>query len=351
MKTHDATPSLLDLPFPAAATNPLTQRVQEHTRDWAYRFCLVRGVDAVRRFRRLRVGYLSGRTHPHLPFDELALATDWLTWLFHLHGQVDELPPGLFAAADRRLAEQVTAVLQPGGQSADTPVSRALANLWRRTAQMAPTARIPTQWRERFTADLVDHVSWLRQGVPVPNGSRRVPEMESYVAARRHSSGMFLALDLVEVAGHVDVPGDLAASPEFQALRRAANDVVSWTSDIASHASDVARGEVDNLVVVLQHQQRSPGAAVRHATDLVNGRTEDFLAAKQALPAACDRLELSAADRGGLPGVVAGYEAWMRGSRDWSLDTERYLWVDDWSARTRAGGSAQGRHRELTAVP
>jgi Terpene synthase family 2, C-terminal metal binding len=344
MKTH-APPSLLEMPFPAAATNPLTQRAQEHTRDWAYRFRLVRGLEAVRRFRRLRVGYLGGRTHPYLPFEELALATDWLTWLFHLHDQVDDLPPGLVAATDRQLAAQITAVLQPGEQFADTPVSRTLANLWRRTTRMAPV-----RWQERFAADLVDHLGLLRQRVPVPNGSRQVPEVESYIAARRHSSGMFLALDMVEAAGHVDVPADLAASPEFQALREATNDVVSWTSDIASHARDIARGEVNNLAMVLQRQQRSPGAAIRHATELVNERIEDFLAAKQALPAACDRLTLDAADRAGLRRVVAGYEAWMRGSRDWSLGTERYLWIDDWSARTRASSPAQDRHRELATA-
>jgi hypothetical protein len=341
---HAAPPSLLDMPFPAA-TNPLTQRVQDHTRDWAYRFRLVRGVDAVRRFRRLRVGYLGGRTHPHLPFEELTVATDWLTWLFHLHDQVGELPPELAAAPDGRPAEQVTAGLRPGGQFSDTPVSRALANLWRRTLPMAPA-----RWQERFAADLADHLGWLRQRVPVPNGGRQVPEVDSYIAARRRSSGMFLALDMVEAAGHVDLPADLAASPEFQALREATNDVVSWTSDIASHARDITRGEVNNLVVVLQHEQQcSTGAAVRHATDLVNARTEDFLAAKRALPAACDRLMLGAAGREGLRRVVAGHEAWMRGSRDWSLETERYLWIDEWSARTRER-SPQDRHRGLATA-
>jgi len=54
---------LLIIPFPAAI-NPLTYHVQEHTCDWAYRFGLVRGAAAVRGFKRVRLGYLAGRTHP-----------------------------------------------------------------------------------------------------------------------------------------------------------------------------------------------------------------------------------------------------------------------------------------------
>src|SRR5262249_1996836 len=157
-----APPAVPEVPF-TAAINPLTRAVQEHSRDWVYRFGLVRGRAAVRRVTRMRLGYLAGRTHPRAPFDRLAVASDWLSWRFLLDGQVEELPPGLLTgassgAAGRELPDRMADVLQPGQPSADTPVSRALANLWRRTARLASA-----RWQERFAADLSDHLRRLRE--------------------------------------------------------------------------------------------------------------------------------------------------------------------------------------------
>jgi len=220
------------------------------------------------------------------------VAADWLSWLFHLDYQVEELPPGLIAAAtDRQPPRQLTAALQPGEQFADNPASRALANLWRRTTRLTST-----RWQERCAADVIDYLRRLRQEVS-NRSRRRAPEVE-----------LFLALDMIELAERVDVPADLAASPEYRALREAANDVVFWTNEVASQATDVARGD---------------GTAIRHATETIHRRIEDFLAAKRPLPAACNRLLLSPASRDGLRRLVAGCEAWMRGNRDWSLQNER----------------------------
>jgi hypothetical protein len=320
--TYHAPLSALEFPFPAAI-NPLTQRAQEHTREWTYRFGLIRGATAVRRFKLLRSGYLGGRTYPRVPFEGLALATDWISWLFQLDDHLDELPPGLLAATTDDLPGQITAALRPGEPFADTPVSRALASLWRRTARQTSAA-----WQRRYAADLIEYLRSPRHQES-SRGPGRVPELEPYLAERRRGSGMFLALDMVEATERVEVPADVAASPEYRELRAATNDVASWTNDIASQATDLARGRADNLVVVLQHQRRCcTDAAVRQATDMIHARVEDFLAAKRALPVAYRRLALSPDSRDGLADCVAGYEAWMRGNRDWSLETERYLRVE-----------------------
>ncbi len=315
--THHTPPAMPDIPFPAAI-NPLTRHAQEHTLDWAYRFGLVRGGAAVRRVRRLRLGYLGGRTHPRATFEPLAVATDWLSWRFLLEEQVEELPPAVLAATGRDLPRQMAVALQPGEPFADTAVSRALANLLRRTARLTSS-----RWQERFAADLIDHLRRLRHDAS-HRGQRRVPDVESYVATRRHASGVFLALDIVEAAERVEVPTGLAASPEYQALRAATNDVVSWTSDIAS--SGRGRGSMDNLVVVLQHRQGcSTTAAIRHAAEMVHRRIEDFRAAERTLPAAGNRLVLGPAGGAGLRRLVGGCETWMRGHRDWLLESQRRL--------------------------
>jgi hypothetical protein len=319
-----APPSVPDIPF-AAAINPLTRAVQEHSRDWVYRFGLVRGRAAVRRVTRLRLGYLAGRTHPRAPFDRLAVASDWLSWRFLLDGQFEELPPGLLtgtpsAATGRELPDRMVDALQPGQPSADAPVSRALANLWRRTTRLASA-----RWQERFAADLSDHLRRLREQMP-RTGPRQVPEVGAYVAARRHSSGLFVALDMVELAEQVELPADVVASPEYRALREATNDVVAWTGDIAAAARDIRRDSVHNLVIVLRNGRGcSTEAALRYAAEMVRGRIEDFLDAERALPVAGSALRHGAAIRTGLRRVIAGSETWMRGHRDWVVDSQRRL--------------------------
>jgi len=323
-----APPPVPDIPF-AAAINPLTRAVQEHSRDWVYRFGLVRGRAAVRRVTRMRLGYLAGRTHPRAPFDRLAVASDWLSWRFLLDGQVQELPPGLLtgpsadapaASSGRELPDRMADVLQPGQPSADAPVSRALANLWRRTARLASA-----RWQERFAADLSDHLRRLRAEL-VGTGPRQVPEVGAYVAARRHSSGLYVALDIVELAEQVELPADVAASPEYRALREATNDVVAWTGDIAAAARDIRRDSVHNLVIVLRYGRGcSTEAALRYAAEMVRGRIEDFLEAERALPVAGSALGHGAAIGTGLRRVIAGSETWMRGHRDWVVDSQRRL--------------------------
>jgi hypothetical protein len=323
-----APPSVPEVPF-AAAINPLTRAVQEHSRDWVYRFGLVRGRAAIRQVTRLRLGYLAGRTHPRAPFDRLAVASDWLSWRFLVDGQVQELPPGLLAgapagalaaAAGRELPDRVVDVLRPGQPSADAPVSRALANLWRRTTRLS-TAR----WQQRFAADLADHLRRLREQAS-RTGPRQVPEVGAYVAARRYSSGLFVALDIVELAEQVELPPDVAASPEYRALREATNDVVAWTGDIAASARDIRRDSVDNLVVVLRYgRDCSTEAALQYAAEMVRGRIEDFLDAERALPGAGSRLGHGTTLGTGLRRIVAGAETWMRGHRDWVVDSQRRL--------------------------
>lgn len=319
-----APPPVPDIPF-AAAINPLTRAVQEHSRDWVYRFGLVRGRAAVRQVTRMRLGYLAGRTHPRAPFDRLAVASDWLSWRFLLDGQVEELPPGLLTgalagAAGRELPDRMADVLQAGQPSADAPVSRALANLWRRTARLTSP-----RWQERFAADLSDHLRRLRAEM-AGAGPRQVPEVGAYVAARRHSSGLYVALDMVELAEQVELPADVTASPEYRALREATNDVVAWTGDIAASARDIRRDSVHNLVVVLRYgRDCSTEAALQYAAEMVRGRIEDFLEAERALPVAGSRLGHGATIRTGLRRVIAGAETWMRGHRDWVVDSQRRL--------------------------
>lgn len=57
-----------------------------------------------------------------------------------------------------------------------------------------------------------------------------IPDLESYVALRRDTSGCKPCFALIEFAGGFDLPDAVAQHPSIQALEEATNDLVTWSN-------------------------------------------------------------------------------------------------------------------------
>src|SRR4029079_10171473 len=91
---------------------------------------------------------------------------------------------------------------------------------------------------------------------------------------------------------HSELPEAVHGSPELRALRRAAGNAICWINDLFSLRKELARGETNNLVVVLQRAHR---CSLQEAIDRTHAMTEGeillFGERERCLPACAAEIE------------------------------------------------------------
>jgi hypothetical protein len=312
-------------PFPSSI-NPCVKEAHAHTLDWVKQYRLVRKEAALLRFEASSFTWLAARAYPTAARTELEVINDWLTWLFLFDDQFDE---GLIGGRTERLEELLGSYValftgaEPG--PAQSPAAAALIDLCRRTR-----SQMPDTWWSRFA----QHCSQYLATYPwsVGNTARGVaPALVEYIGRRRHSGGMYQAIDLIEFVLHRELPQELLGGPHFPLLSRLTNDVVCWSNDIFSLEKERARGDVNNLVLVVA---RAEGIPLQEAVDqvgaMVSSAVEIFEQVERALPTLPTDLEEA------VQLYLGMLRGWMRGNLDWSIDTGRYSQVE----RTAPGGVA-----------
>lgn len=64
-----------------------------------------------------------------------------------------------------------------------------------------------------------------------------IPDLQTYIALRRDTSGMRPSLVLAEFTAGIDLPDDVAEHPLLRGMEDATNDWCSWTNVCTLHAS------------------------------------------------------------------------------------------------------------------
>jgi hypothetical protein len=57
-----------------------------------------------------------------------------------------------------------------------------------------------------------------------------IPDLESYIALRRDTSGCKPCWALIEYANNLDIPDEVMEHPVIRSLGEAANDLVTWSN-------------------------------------------------------------------------------------------------------------------------
>ena len=71
------------------------------------------------------------------------------------------------------------------------------------------------------------------QAITIQAKDRRdgiIPELDSYIAVRRDTSGCKPCWALIEYANGLDIPDEVMGHPVVEALGEAANDLVTWSN-------------------------------------------------------------------------------------------------------------------------
>ncbi|MFJ8233407.1 terpene synthase [Streptomyces sp. NPDC094448] len=324
------------MPFPSRL-NPHLDRARTRAGAWAHRMGMFDpeygarpGRWSERTFEQADFPLFIALTHPDAEADELDLVTAWhlalwfLDDLFlplHRHDHASDV-----AQVDRLMTflplDGFTRLPRPG-----TPVERAFAELWPRTA-----ATMGPAWRERFIGSVrsfLDGMLWELAHV-----DHAVTDLVEYLGARRDFGGLRFTAVLMEHANGELHPG-LLCDREVRTAVDAFVDAVSLHNDIVSYDRERGEGTVGNNGVEVA--RRSLGLGLADATALVN----DLLTARVNTLARAG----AAVPPGARPFVASLQEA-LAGSYRWHERTGRFRQPPDrvpapaWGAPQGLGTSA-----------
>lgn len=328
------------MPWPARRS-PHVDAVREHTMGWLGAMGMFEPGNAAgwseERMRRADIPLLIALVHPDADRVDLEQITDFYTWSFF----VDDAFVQTFTrmrdrAAGKAYLARLGALLEPVGapqpDDAD-PAERGLADVW---ARLAP--RIAPALRERLRMDVLGTFDcWLWEVAAA--AEERLAEPIDYVEMRRLTVGGYWGIDLILHTLRIELPARIAGARPVRVLDEVFCDTIALRNDIISLRKEVAEGETNNGVLVVE---AALGYGTQRAVDLVNDvvtarlQLAEHVIATELAPL----MELHALgldERASLLTYVQGLRDGMAGDFQWEIGSGRYhgagpvAWLPAWS--------------------
>ncbi|EDR07973.1 uncharacterized protein LACBIDRAFT_297518 [Laccaria bicolor S238N-H82] len=259
----------------------------------------------------LKAGLLTAMCYPDAGRPQLRVCNDYLTFLFHLDNLSDDMDNGgTISTADVVL----NSLYHPHTYQSSPRVGKMTRDFYKR---MVLTCSAGVQQRFIETFDFFFQ-SVTQQAIDRANGS--IPDLESYIALRRDTSGCKPCWALIEYANNLDIPDEVMEDPIIRSLGEAANDLVTWSNDIFSYNVEQSKGDTHNMIPVVMNQH---GLDLQSAVDFVGKMCKDaidrFVDDRTQLPSWGPKIDRDIAV------YVDGLASWIVGSLHWSFETERYF--------------------------
>lgn len=307
------------IPFPSRIS-PDVDRARERNLDWTWNHRLVRSAAGLREYASWDLAQAAARTYPDAVGDDLDMLVNWFGFAFLFDDQFDasgDLPAQVSAVA----REMIAIPFRPPATPPDIvcPVTLAWVEIW---PQMC--AGMSETWQNRFASNWARFMAAAVCEIHLA-AHREVIDLESYAALRQHTVGLQHSLDAVERVGGFEVPPQVQAHPVMRRLRRATTDCIAYMNDVHSLDREESRGDRHNLVIVLQrHLRCSRSAALDEAIRMTYELLDEVVELHGRVPAMCDELRLTDAERAAVERAVAGTGDWIRGNYEWGLASGRY---------------------------
>ncbi|KZT04442.1 terpenoid synthase [Laetiporus sulphureus 93-53] len=262
-------------------------------------------------FRGLKAGYLTSMCYPLAGYPQLRVCCDFMNYLFHLDNISDEMnDSGTVGTA----AQVLNVLYHPYASQPNTKVGRMTRDYWLR---LIATASPGAQQRFIETFDMFFQAV-TQQAMDRESGA--IPDLESYIAVRRDTSGCKPCWALIEYANNLDLSWEVMDHPIIRGLGEAANDLVTWSNDIFSYNVEQSKGDTHNMIIVVQSQQGLDlQSAVDFVGELCKQSIDRFQYLRENLPSWGPEMDRQ------VQIYVGGLADWISGSLKWSFESERYF--------------------------
>lgn len=319
------------LPAPLSDTgvNPRMEEARQRMYAWADSYGLIPGAVRVH-MDRSRMEYLSALYYPTADAETFDVVTGWILWGTLVDDVMDDGQADQAPTVCRTAMAQALAYLEHG-HFTDTPVIRALDDLWRRTAEGRSEGwkrSFISHWRQGWQSGCASQMDRL---------SGRTPSVAEYRERRRHDIKMLPMADLLEVALHIDLHEDIRHLPALEAQHNLASDYAGLVNDLVSVDKDLALDGPQNVVTVLRAQEKCTiPEAIERAREMTRECVRWYLRAESELPVQLDAAGASGSQRVDALRYAHSHRATFNGNRQWHLEVPRYTHHYD----TEQGGEA-----------
>ncbi|MDN3294906.1 terpene synthase family protein [Streptomyces ficellus] len=304
-------------PHPAAAVEASGRRVQQWVKDRG----LTGSEEAFAWYCMWDTARFVGNSYPHAdPGRGMDLVGKLMAVTILLDDQIDE------SASVGRCVNAITPFLEivrTGGETvprANQPLHQAFAEVLREARACASDAwwrRAARNWEMGLIA--VAHETLNRE-------VRRKPApRDVYLDIRRSSGFMGPFLDILEPAASFEPSALAYYSPQLMLMRRITTDLGNFINDVFSLEKELARGQYDNLVLVLCEEEGiTVQEAIPKALDTIHARLCRFVELRSELPAVCSHLGLTSSDTESSIRYADALEMWVAGFEPWQRTSARY---------------------------
>ncbi|MET0402200.1 MAG: hypothetical protein ABW123_07330 [Cystobacter sp.] len=306
------------LPFPARRSAD-ADRARAVQLNWPRKLSLITTEAAAKRHLKGDYADLACWFYPSATGSDLDLGVDLMSWFF-LFDDLFDGPAGDDTAMARQLTDAVIAAVERPLDDSYPLIARGLADIWRRTCEGMSSdyrARAARHWRG-YIAGYVDEAASRHHAVPYDSGR--------YLAIRRKTIGVLPTVDMAERTSHCEVPKRVYESAVMSAMLQIAIDINVFFNDIASLEKEAARGEQNNLVLILMRENSwTQARSITQMQQEVRTRIEQFVMLESLLPKLYDSFDLNADERDRTERFrTDGLRSVIRGSNDWHNSSGRY---------------------------
>lgn len=294
------------------AVHPAAAQVHTESVAWARAMGLARDDQHVQALHKAKVGWLVGRAFPvadDLP--ALQIAADWTTLFCLIDNHIESIRgPALSHVYLKGLLH----VFRDGAPPliAD-PFAQAFRDLRERMIDVGVPA-----WIDRFSEQLerlfrafVDEAKY--------RVLEAVPELIKYRKMREVSVGLYFGFRLGELTDGIRLPLMVRDHPTVRSLESKAAYIVGLANDIYTVEKELAKGEVNNMVFVLMHEESLDfEGALARAVELHDAETREYTELVASLPSFTPELD------GELKRYVEVLSSMISGHRTWATETARY---------------------------
>jgi epi-isozizaene synthase len=157
-----------------------------------------------------------------------------------------------------------------------------------------------------------------------------VPTVEQYLALRRHTFGMWVWIDCLELAADFELPDLVRTSAPYQRAALASQEFSAWYNDLHSMPKEIAAGDFHNLVIVLAHQEHlSIPQAAEHVICRLQDRIVDYENEERKVLRLMDDIQAGPELRVGVERCLFNMRNWISSVYRFHYESGRYR-VDSW---------------------
>jgi pentalenene synthase len=307
------------MPFPGRR-NPDFERARTDHLDWPRQFNLITTESAAQRHAAGSYAELASLFYPQASDDDLDLGVDLMSWFF-LFDDLFDGPRGEDPVAAKELTDAVASALDGPLPDGSPLIAHGFADIWRRSSEgMSPdwAARSMRNWRSYFSGYVEEALS-RHHDLPINSSGE-------YMALRRRTIGVLPTVDLAERTQHCEVAQRVYDSPLITVMLLIAIDVNLMFNDIASLEKEEARGELNNLVLILMRERGwTRKRSIANMQDEIRARLEQFTMLEGCLPELFASYNLTPAEQQAVHQYrLNAVRSVIRGSYDWHRASGRY---------------------------